>query len=816
MPAFPAEPDMLTAPAAVPAPATAPVPLPATAPVAPRLATAPVAPAATAPVPAIAVPEPAATAPVPATAPVAVAPMPVPATPSIAVATAPVPVPTSPVPAVAASLPSAATPIPLVTAPVPPPLAPFPPDFLAEVPGFPKAPAVAPWTINPEAGVAVPPPPVEETGPLHLLPTPPTPPAARVPVSPVAPPPAPPEGDSPFLVWQPPESASSSPQERRPGQAPDPEEIWRQAAAELSDLRIPPDSPGFPVPPFPPPVAAPGAQSPLSSLIPGVPLAAPFPEAVPAPLPAQTPAVPAELPPWLKPAPAPEPPPDESPPKTHDSKHFLPTIRLAVPQGPQPLSARRPLPAPDAPPVETVAVRPVALPGYRAEPLLSDMPEIPGASPEVAPAPPPDSLLDLDKPLLPSLPAILEPPPALAAPVILTPPAKPVTPLPGPAAGDDRIYVERRKPRRSSIPPAYQKRAITPLRVGLIALLAVASLGLTYKDQLVARLRQFWEQRIQGKLPRKPSPPAPAPNASEIPPGDESSDVRIAPEPKKKPAPAVPAPKPVKSVPDSPSAPPPATPPPSSASDTPPAAAAAVLPDSEPLPPPPPAADPAVPAAAAAPPPVTEAGAKELINRLLHATAANQVKPLILDSARNGPAVDNYFSSRKIVPVATHTAVLRSSEKIPGTSRMVWEFKVTTDSVDGGFPVLVEQTPEGLRTDWEYLSQCRDMALQTWLANPKAPPAPFYTGIQRRHSFPDMIPGKDHNKFLAFAISSPILSEQPSYAFIPREAPLAARAGSLYGYADDPSTPVIELSHKDGHVEITAIVRENWRGVLKK
>lgn len=742
------------------------------------------------------------------------------------------------------------------------PVAPLVPVSEIASPFFagPVAPAAAPWAIDPTSSPVVPPAPVEETSPLPVRSAPPTPPPpspSRVATSPVTPPalpvtpPAAQVGESPFMNWRAP-AASPPPEVPKTGQSPDPEEIWRQAAAELSTVR-PPTSPVSAAVPFPPPVGAPGAIPPLSSADFAAPLTPPFPAAVPAP---PTPAAaapapgtaPAELPAWLKntadpepPAPAPPPPPAEPAAKGHDPRPFLPTIRLSVPQGPQPLVARRPIPVSDAPPaLETTAVRPIPLPGYRAEPLPSEEPEespagrageekpdpllddlelpplskplrpvpatgpvippgpvpgsgpVPGPLPEPAPAPVP---VPVAIPL-PALPA--DPVAALTTPLLTTAPVRTVP------AESDPIFVDRHKSRRASAPEAYKKAAITPQRVIMIGLLALAVMALAFKQTLVPWIRQVWEQKIQGKLPpRKPAPaPAPSPSTPSGVPGD-GSDVKVAPEPPKSPAPpSGTATKPGKKE---EAAPPPAPP---AAVNTPSPASTAPV-DSEPLPPPPPAAPPAT--VSDGPLPATEAGAKELISRLLYATNVRQVRPYIHDSAKLEPVLEAYFNAGKSVPVSTHLSELTGSRNIPDTNRMMWEFKVSTDTVADGFPILVEQTTEGLRTNWDFLSQCRDMALQKWMAKKEAPPALFYVGLQRRHSFPDMLPGKDHTKYLAFAVSSPILTEPASFAFIPKDTPLGTRAETLYKFGGAPHTPVLQFAHKDGHVEITGIARENWR-----
>ena len=53
-------------------------------------------------------------------------------------------------------------------------------------------------------------------------------------------------------------------------------------------------------------------------------------------------------------------------------------------------------------------------------------------------------------------------------------------------------------------------------------------------------------------------------------------------------------------------------------------------------------------------------------------------------------------------------------------------------------------------------------------------------------------------------------SAAPVNAFIPKGIQLATRADRLFKFGSS-YAPVLELTHKDGHVEITGIKRENWR-----
>jgi hypothetical protein len=571
---------------------------------------------------------------------------------------------------------------------------------------------------------------------------------------------------------------------------PDPDEIWRQAAAELACPRPEPSPSPSSIPSlataaiFPVPVPAPAG--PGSYPFPSLPGPPPTPDDAPAQVVPEAEA----LPPWLN-QPSPTPPAvppwlqeSSAPAARSESRTFLPTIRLAVPSGPQPLAARTPHAQEAAAPPA-----PVALPGYRAEPL----PPVPAA--------PPISILPSA-----SAPTSASAPPLSAAPISAS--AATAAPLassvnPG-AVPPGKIHVERKEVQRLLGKVTPRRSILTPGLAGLLAVLAAILLGFAFKPQL----QKFWEERVMGRGPAQ-APPAAGPVIPAV--NSDAPDVRVVPGneasgvPESSPA-AAPEPTPAPSAPVEEPAPP--GPPQDSSPVNP------DPPDTEPLPAPPPPGAPEDDSAA--PLPVNETGARELVGRLLRATSAKQVLPHILDADRLGPSLEPYFRSGRAVPVATHQCELERSEKVPGSGWTMWMFKVTTENITAGFPVHVEAAEDGLRADWEMLSQCRDGALQKFIADPGAPPGVFYAGLQRRHVFPDMLPGKDHTRYLAFAIASPILNEIAHHAFIPHGSPLAARAEALFRFGSAPQAPVVELTHQDGHVEITGILREDWRVAEKR
>ena len=677
--------------------------------------------------------------------------------------------------------PSADTPFRVWTAPATAPAFPSQ-DDATPAPAAVQSVSPPPFPLTPVPVPAAPITPAVETVPVHL----PMPMVATVPIRLSAP------MVATVPIHLPPPPAPASPAE-------DPEEIWRQAAAELTAVRQA-SAKGVPSSPVLPEGLLPGAPAfPALPDVPGV--TPPFLGAPPSFLQAGDP----ESPPWLKPPPAEVKPAAER--TGHDpSRHsaFLPTIKLSVPQGPQPLTARRPIPLPpDNSPAPAPAMAPVLLPGYRAEQVLPVLPAPAVAGPVpnkdesqavlASLPPPPAAFAAVAEGLVPSTPdgapvvltAAMSPPPAFAAAAQLSP-----------ASGEEKVFVPRVQPRLQGP----KRPFISGIRVVILAAVAALALGLAFKPQL----KKLWEEKILGhpaERVREKTLPISTETESEP---DDGTGVRVVPDetspPKSTPAPAVAPPAaPDKTAPES--APPSPETPGVPSVAVPPAAPA---PETPTVPPQPAGSE------STARLPASETGARELIARLLRASAPDAVKPYIFDSDRLAPALESYFSSGKAVPVATSESFLERTDKSAVTGRTVWLFRVTTDKLPRGFPLAVEDAPDGLRADWELFTQCRDGVLKTFLADTSAPRGVYYTALMRKHIFPDMLPDKDHTKYFAFDVSSPSLGDTTFNVFIPKSTPLAARADNLYKFSV-PYGPVLELTHKDGHVEITGIVRENWR-----
>ncbi|HWB03038.1 MAG TPA: hypothetical protein VG796_08455 [Verrucomicrobiales bacterium] len=640
-----------------------------------------------------------------------------------------------------------------------PPLAPPVMEAPSPEPVPVEPPAVEPWAM--EIPVREVPEPVAPPAPMAMPELPPMAPVASAPLPELTPAPAP-----------------VMPATAEKAEIPsNPEEIWRQAAVELAAMRNAPPAPSEEESPW----AAMLAQAPAPA-----PPRPPAGLSTPPPLspPNATPAGPEEIPPWLRDIAYGEA--QETPANPDPQRAFLASGGLTMPV---PLP---PVPAPQKPPSEAVFA-----------------PANPGVTRPV-PAVPSDALLDLDAPV----PAI---PPIPVAPVPITSatspageampsqlPRAPVAAGMGPAAAADeeKLFVPRVRSRRSE--PAPRRRSVvTPFRVAVLALIAAAALAMAFKPQLTA----LWEQKILGRPAKNAQtvPPKPVPAAKNE--TGVATDVKITDEDPLQPE-SVPPPPAPEAAPGKPEG------------GSPKSNSTPVKPEA-PAPPPPPTEPPAAPppsAAAADPqnPAPGETEARALISRLLQAKTAAEVKPYILNVERVGPAVDASFEAGKTTATVSHEATLTGAEKSGGLGRMVWSFKVTTDKVPSGFPVAVEDTPGGLRVDWEFLTQCRDERLRGFLDDPSAAPADFYVSLVRTHPFPDMLPEQDLQNFIPFTVASPSVGSARTNVFIRKGTLLGTKADGLYKWGIE-YAPIVTLTHKDGHVEITGVPKENWRaaGQLK-
>jgi hypothetical protein len=361
-----------------------------------------------------------------------------------------------------------------------------------------------------------------------------------------------------------------------------------------------------------------------------------------------------------------------------------------------------------------------------------------------------------------------------------------------------------------------RRKLLTPFREAVLLLLLALAAAFVYR----AELKAMWDHRIRGIEPKSQGGPASVPSRPSpvVPPPATPPEPAavLAPEatPASPPEPAgVPA-----GVPEGTPPPMPADPP-GAAAET-PDKPAAVAPEAPAAVEPAPVVAPAAPAlpepqAVDTPPlPAGEAGAEALLRRLLAAVREEQVLPHIFRSDDVVPAVHAYYSGGLAAPVEPTAIRVERTDRSPVTGNPTRAFIVTTPDVPQGFPIAVEDTESGPRVDWNYFVQCRDRALARFVDTKAPASAVFYGTLERKHAFGDDLPAGAASRFHSFRFRSPLVSDAGVMVFVPKDSPLAGRVAGFRW--DVKYAPVVELTHRDGFIELTDLKHETWHGPRRK
>jgi hypothetical protein len=165
-------------------------------------------------------------------------------------------------------------------------------------------------------------------------------------------------------------------------------------------------------------------------------------------------------------------------------------------------------------------------------------------------------------------------------------------------------------------------------------------------------------------------------------------------------------------------------------------------------------------------------------------------------------------------PIAYNAAVPKLSGTVPGTSYPTHLFLVTTPSQPNGFPVSVEDTEAGFRVDWDAFVQFNDNLLESFLADPSAPPATFFVVLRRGHFCGEKVPHLEEK--LCYRVMSPISAETEQFAFIDTHSPVGEEAMKTLSWGRT-FRPIVRLEwiqegDTEPYVTISEIIRSTWRG----
>ncbi|MFT4638588.1 MAG: beta-lactamase regulating signal transducer with metallopeptidase domain [Verrucomicrobiales bacterium] len=143
-------------------------------------------------------------------------------------------------------------------------------------------------------------------------------------------------------------------------------------------------------------------------------------------------------------------------------------------------------------------------------------------------------------------------------------------------------------------------------------------------------------------------------------------------------------------------------------------------------------------------------------------------------------------------------------QTLPDSDLKFYLYKVSTANNPEGFPFTVEETPDGLRADWESYVEFKDQHLEAFIKDPQVDELPrtFPVILRRAHDVPDS------ENLWCHKIDAPIDDTAGSFAFISKESALSKQLNhrlnwlSMYFVVaglkwtenlDDPDKPYLSL-----------------------
>lgn len=202
------------------------------------------------------------------------------------------------------------------------------------------------------------------------------------------------------------------------------------------------------------------------------------------------------------------------------------------------------------------------------------------------------------------------------------------------------------------------------------------------------------------------------------------------------------------------------------------------------------------------------------VKNFLAATTVEGVSANILNSAKLAPKLSAYYGKKAIAPTEFDNIVLDSGARVPETNSRAFLFRVRSPDRTQGFPVCVEETPDGYKIEWEAFIQCRDRVAANFWKDPASPATSLFVIVKRSHYFDEDLVNLDD--YECFRINSPNPDEEEFYAFSRKDSAFVKKNRMLLNW-DANYFVVAQFTHVKNskgvsHVEIVDIDRFNWRG----
>ncbi|MFV1994805.1 MAG: hypothetical protein ACC661_05160, partial [Verrucomicrobiales bacterium] len=178
-----------------------------------------------------------------------------------------------------------------------------------------------------------------------------------------------------------------------------------------------------------------------------------------------------------------------------------------------------------------------------------------------------------------------------------------------------------------------------------------------------------------------------------------------------------------------------------------------------------------------------------------------------------GPRMENYAQTRADGPVPFTSIRFQHTETDPDSSNRFFVFHVTTGDEDPGFPVLIEETGDGLKVDWESFVEFKDGLFSAFTTAPgPGKTARFHLIMRNAHYFGGAFP--ELEDLAPFRLDPP-MPDQEIIGFARRDSPVFEQIKEYVSWGMD-FTPYVEVrwtkseSGRD-YLEIIRLLHPNWR-----
>jgi hypothetical protein len=209
--------------------------------------------------------------------------------------------------------------------------------------------------------------------------------------------------------------------------------------------------------------------------------------------------------------------------------------------------------------------------------------------------------------------------------------------------------------------------------------------------------------------------------------------------------------------------------------------------------------------------------AEEVIKTFLGYTKVEDVLDHVLNRERVAPGIRKFYAEHPLEPTPFTELVLDSGAHVAESNIQAFLFRVRSQDRAEGFPICVEETPQGYKIEWEAFIQCRERSAAKFWKDSQAESSSLYVILKRSHYFGDDMQNLDD--FDCFRINSPNPDEQPAYAFARKDSAFSRKFRNQIAW-DANYFAVATFTHVKNtpggvHHEILDIVRFNWRGAGK-